>query len=150
MVARQRTDDGGWTMGGTGHRRGAAEYTFMDGEEAERTNGERRRARCAEEQGARRNLGGGGERKEPKSSRTGNIESLKIGTESRSIHSLCSGMELHQRTNGERRRARCAEEQGARRNLGGGLHDALPISRPRWPWRWGMDDGGDRTPEGGG
>ena len=46
-------------MGGTGHRRGAAEYTFTDGEEAERTNRERRRARCAEEQGARTNLGGG-------------------------------------------------------------------------------------------
>ena len=38
----------------------------------------------------------GGKRKEPKSSRTGNIESLKIGTESRGIHNLCSGMELHQ------------------------------------------------------
>ena len=37
----------------------------------------------------------GGKRKEPKSSWTGNIESLKIGTESRGIHSLCSGMELH-------------------------------------------------------
>ena len=37
----------------------------------------------------------GGERKEPKSSLTGNIESLKIGTESRGDHSLCSGLELH-------------------------------------------------------
>ena len=37
----------------------------------------------------------GGGRKEPKSSRTGNMESLKIGTESRGNHSLCSGLELH-------------------------------------------------------
>ena len=59
LVARRRTDNGGRAMGGTGHWRGASEYTFMDGEEAERTNGERRRARCAEEQGARTNLGGG-------------------------------------------------------------------------------------------
>ena len=64
LVARRRTDDGGRTIGGTGHWRGAAEYTFMYGEEALRTNGERRRSRCAGEQGARTNLGGG-ERKEP-------------------------------------------------------------------------------------
>ena len=37
----------------------------------------------------------GGKRKEPKSSRKGNIETLKIGTESRGNLSLCSGMELH-------------------------------------------------------
>ena len=37
----------------------------------------------------------GKKRKEPKSSRTGNIESLKIGTESRGNHSLCSGLEPH-------------------------------------------------------
>ena len=34
MVALRRTDDGGRTMGGTRHWRGAAEYAFMDGEEA--------------------------------------------------------------------------------------------------------------------
>ena len=50
-------EDGRW--GGPDTGGGAAEYTFMDGEEAERTNGERRRERCAEEQGARTNLGGG-------------------------------------------------------------------------------------------
>ena len=32
---------------------------------------------------------------EPNPARTGNIESLKIGTESRGNHSLCSGLELH-------------------------------------------------------
>ena len=50
--------DGLW--GGPDTGGGAAEYTLMDREEAKRTNRERRRARCAEEQGARTNLGGGG------------------------------------------------------------------------------------------
>ena len=57
------------------------------------TKGERRRERCSEEQGSRTNLGGGGKRKEPESSRKGNIETLKTGTESRGNHSLCSGLE---------------------------------------------------------
>ena len=48
--------DGRW---GDRTLEGGAEYTFMDGEEAERTNGERRQASCAEEQGARTNLRGG-------------------------------------------------------------------------------------------
>ena len=38
---------------------------------------------------------GGGKGRNQRSSRTGNIETLKIGPESRGIHSLCSGMELH-------------------------------------------------------
>ena len=33
MVALRQTDDGGQTMGGTRHWRGAAEYAFMDVEE---------------------------------------------------------------------------------------------------------------------
>ena len=33
LVALRRTDDGGRTMYGTRHWRGAAEYSFMDGEE---------------------------------------------------------------------------------------------------------------------
>ena len=66
----------------------------MDGEEAKRTKGERRRARCSSSKAPGRISEGGGERKEPNSARTGNIESLKMGTESRGNHSLCSGLEL--------------------------------------------------------
>ena len=48
--------DGRW--GGPDTGGGRLKYTLMDGEEAKRKNRERRRARCAEEQGARTNLGG--------------------------------------------------------------------------------------------
>ena len=37
----------------------------------------------------------GGKGRNQKSSRTGNTETLKIGTESRVNHSLCLGLELH-------------------------------------------------------
>ena len=60
LGARRRTDDGGRTMGGTRHWRGAAEYAVMDGEEGKRTKGERIIARCSGEQGTRTNLGEGG------------------------------------------------------------------------------------------
>ena len=81
-------------MGGTRHWRGAAEYALWT---ERRKKGRKERgdgqdvlqARHPDE--SRR----GGKRKEPKSARTGNIESLKIGTESRGNYSLCSGLELH-------------------------------------------------------
>ena len=49
LVALRRTDDEGRTMGGIRHWRGAAEYAFMEGEEAKRTKGERRQE-CSEGQ----------------------------------------------------------------------------------------------------
>ena len=67
----------------------------MDGEEAKRTKGERRRARCSVEQGTRASLGGEEKRKEPKIISDGKHRILKIGTESRGNHGLCSGLELH-------------------------------------------------------
>ena len=59
-----------------------------------RTKGERRRARCAEEQGARTNLGGG-KKEGTKIISDGKHIILKTGTESRGNHSLCSGLEPH-------------------------------------------------------
>ena len=94
MVALRRTDDGGRTMRGTRHWRGAADYAFMDGEEGKRKKGERIRARCSGEQGTRTNLGGGG-KEGTKLISDGKHRILKIGTESRGNHSLCSGLELH-------------------------------------------------------
>ena len=74
LVALRQTGDGGRTMGGTRHWRGAAEYASMDGEEAKYERREETgkmfcRARHPDEYWR------GGERKEPKSSLTGNIES---------------------------------------------------------------------------
>ena len=65
MVALRRTDDGGRTMGGTRHWRGATEYSFMDGEEE---NGRKERGDGQDvsvEQGARTNLGGGEDGRNP-------------------------------------------------------------------------------------
>ena len=62
----------------------------MDGEEAKRTKVERGRARCFVEQGTRTNLGGG-EKEGTKIILDGKHRILKIGTESRGNHSLCSG-----------------------------------------------------------
>ena len=86
-MALRRTDDGGQTMGGTRHWRGAAKYTFMDGEEGKSMKGERRQARCSGEQGTRTNLGGG-EKEGTKIISEGKHRILEIGTESRGNHSM--------------------------------------------------------------
>ena len=90
MVALRRTDDGGHAMGGTRHWRGAADYAFMDGEEGKRTKGERRRARGSGEQGTWTNIGGG-EKEGTIIISDGKHRILKIGSEYRGNHSLCSG-----------------------------------------------------------
>ena len=56
--------------------------------------GERRRARCSGEQGAQTNIGGG-KKEGTQIISEGKHRTLKIGTESRGNHSLCSGLELH-------------------------------------------------------
>ena len=81
-------------MGGTRHWRGADEYTLWTERREKWTKGERRWARCSVEKGARTNLGGGGKEGTQIISE-GKHRTLKIGTESRGNHSLCSGLELH-------------------------------------------------------
>ena len=58
------------------------------------TKRERIRARCSVEQGTRMNLGGG-KKEGTKLISDGRHRILKIGTESRGNHNLCSGLELH-------------------------------------------------------
>ena len=59
---------------------GAAEYTYMDGEEAKRKKGERIRGRCPRGKTTREILRGG-ERGGPEPSHDGKHIKLKIGTE---------------------------------------------------------------------
>ena len=92
LVALRRTDDGGRTMGGTIQWRGAAEYALWT---ERRQKGRKERGYGQDVLQARHpdESRMWGERKEPNSARTVNIEFLKIGTESRGNHSLCSGLE---------------------------------------------------------
>ena len=64
----------------------------MDGEE-KKGQKERGDGQDALEKKAPGRISEGGKRKEPQSSLKGNIKTLKIGTESRGNHSLCSGLE---------------------------------------------------------
>ena len=81
-------------MGGTRHWRGAAEYTLWT-ERRQKGRTERGDGQYFLKNKAPGRISEGGESKEPKAYLTGNIESLKIGTESRGNHSLCSGLEPH-------------------------------------------------------
>ena len=80
-------------MGGTRHWRGAAEYAFMDGEEAkglkERGDGNALKGKKPGESWRE------GKRKGPEPPRKGIHRIIKIGTEYRGNPSLCSGLELH-------------------------------------------------------
>ena len=81
-------------MGGTRHWRGADEYAlWTEGRKKDERREETGKMFCRASHPDESWRGGKG--KNQKSSRTGNIESLKIGTESRGTHSLCSGLELH-------------------------------------------------------
>ena len=75
--------------GGTRHWRGPLN-TRYGRRGGKRTSGERIRARFAEEQGARKNLGGV-KKEGTKIISEGKHRILKIGTEARGNHSLCSG-----------------------------------------------------------
>ena len=79
-------------MGGTIQWRGAAEYALC----TDRRKKDVRREETGKMFWRKRRpdeYRRGGERKEPQSSLKGNIETLKIGTESRGNHSLFSGLE---------------------------------------------------------
>ena len=82
--------DGRW--GGTRHWRRAAEYALW----TERRKKDERREETGKMFGRARRPAKyqrGGERKEPKIISVGENRNLKIGTESRGNHSLCSGLE---------------------------------------------------------
>ena len=74
MVALRQTDDGGRKMGGTRHWMGAAEYALWI-ERRQKGRKERGDGQDVLYRKAPGRISEGGERKEPKSYQTGNIES---------------------------------------------------------------------------
>ena len=81
-------------MGGTRHWRGAAEYALWT-ERRKKGQKERGDGQDVLESKAPGRISEGGKRKEPKIISDGKHRILKIGTEYRGNHILCSGSELH-------------------------------------------------------
>ena len=81
-------------MGGTRHWRGAAKDAFIDGEEAKRTKGERRRERPWRAR-TRVNLGGGGKGGDQNHHGRDTNRNLNIWIESRVQIADALGKELH-------------------------------------------------------